>query len=170
MNTKKCRRCGEVKPLSEYNKDKKNKDGHESKCKKCKLEYMKEYHAKNKEKILEYKKEYYSRPEVKDKRSEYCKEYNSRPEVKERRKCLNLQKNYGITLEERDEMIEEQGGGCKLCHVDLDSVEPYVDHNHITGKVRGVLCPKCNTILGLLNADEGTKFAFKVIKFIEENN
>ena len=52
---KKCSNCGELKPFSEFSKDKCSKDGLQSNCKKCR----KEYYENNKEKILKQKKDYY---------------------------------------------------------------------------------------------------------------
>jgi len=61
-------------------------------------------------------------------------------------------RQYGITVEEYDQMVEEQNGCCKICGID----EPggnrkrfSIDHNHETGEVRGLLCGSCNAALGL---------------------
>lgn len=54
---------------------------------------------------------------------------------------------YGITLEQFDEMILNQGGMCAICEREALL---HVDHNHNTGKVRGLLCPKCNGYLGII--------------------
>jgi len=48
----------------------------------------------------------------------------------------------------RDKVILEQGGVCWLCEIDLKTVTPCLDHNHETGKIRGVLCQNCNGIEG----------------------
>lgn len=61
---------------------------------------------------------------------------------------------YGITTEQYSELLESQGGGCAIC----DAPPPtetrkkflVVDHDHETGKVRGLLCDTCNRGLGLL--------------------
>lgn len=61
-----------------------------------------------------------------------------------------LQSRYGLTIEQFDEMVEKQGGLCAIC-----SSPPkgrwkrlHVDHDHVTGKVRGLLCHACNILLG----------------------
>jgi len=50
------------------------------------------------------------------------------------------------------QMMETQNGKCAICAIRLDStskaVVPHVDHDHATGKVRGILCSNCNTTLG----------------------
>lgn len=67
-------------------------------------------------------------------------------------RCSDLRKNYGITLEEYNQRLAEQDYSCKICN----TTEPghrgtfHVDHNHITGAIRGLLCHRCNTGIGLL--------------------
>ena len=137
---KTCRKCKETKPLTEYYKDKGMKDGHLNTCKKCRLEQMKEYNSENKEKISEYKKDYYSKPEN-----------------LERVKRLLLQKKYGITLDDYNEMSHGQKGSCAICgkHA-LETGTLCVDHCHKTGEVRGLLCNNCNKGIGLLRDDPDT--------------
>ena len=64
-----------------------------------------------------------------------------------------LKRNYGLTFEEFDSMLSKQDNCCAICK----GKEPYgrhkrftVDHNHKTGEVRGLLCNRCNTALGLV--------------------
>lgn len=57
----------------------------------------------------------------------------------------HLKREYGMTEAERDAMIKEQFGICPIC---LDPAPVHVDHDHRTGKVRGVLCFSCNAALG----------------------
>jgi hypothetical protein len=64
----------------------------------------------------------------------------------------DLRKNYGITEGEYDSMLLGQGGVCAICK----GAEPSgrrlaVDHCHTTGKVRGLLCSRCNPAIGLFN-------------------
>jgi hypothetical protein len=59
---------------------------------------------------------------------------------------------YGITPEQYDSMLAAQGGHCALCPAvrgDRRCARLHVDHNHVTGKVRGLLCRDCNTGLGI---------------------
>ena len=61
---------------------------------------------------------------------------------------------YGITLERYDEMLVSQNGGCAICKEKTPGGRTKnfaVDHCHTTGKVRGLLCTKCNRGLGLFN-------------------
>lgn len=63
-----------------------------------------------------------------------------------------IRRVYGITLEEYDNMLYEQDNGCAICGTKDDVVEGRrlaIDHCHDTGKVRGILCSRCNQALGL---------------------
>lgn len=64
----------------------------------------------------------------------------------------NIKKNYGITPEDYYDMLDEQEGKCKICSTHIDDIDKhvlYVDHDHNTGNVRGLLCQQCNTGLGM---------------------
>ena len=91
------------------------------------------------------------RNECKSCHSTIMAEYNNRPERKAKRKEIYLKhsryKLYGLTEETFNTMLEEQLYRCGICGVDID-ISCHVDHCHNTGKVRGLLCHKCNCGLG----------------------
>lgn len=58
-----------------------------------------------------------------------------------------LYRDHGMGKDEFDTMLKEQDGRCAICHKELD--KPHLDHDHKTGKVRGILCPTCNWGLGM---------------------
>jgi hypothetical protein len=67
-----------------------------------------------------------------------------------------LKRLYGITLEEYVEMFDNQNGVCAICKKECKTKNSLsVDHDHTTGKVRGLLCNACNRAIGMLgdNAD-----------------
>jgi hypothetical protein len=66
---------------------------------------------------------------------------------KENYKNRELKRKYKITLEEKNKMLEDQGGCCSIC--DEVMKKPCVDHNHKTGQVRELLCDPCNKAFGL---------------------
>jgi hypothetical protein len=57
----------------------------------------------------------------------------------------HLKRRYGLSEAEVDEMIKAQGGLCALCQ---ERTPQHVDHDHVTGRIRGVLCSCCNQGLG----------------------
>lgn len=68
----------------------------------------------------------------------------------------HLLKKFGITKEEEDRLLAEQGGVCAICSKaisDKRGYGPHIDHDHATGLVRGILCIRCNNALGLLGDD-----------------
>ena len=79
--------------------------------------------------------------------------YQQTEENREARRNLTLQKVYGITLEEYNLLLDYQGGGCAICGKKATKAlkrNMYVDHDHDTGEVRGILCTQCNSGIGLL--------------------
>lgn len=82
----------------------------------------------------------------------------------ERNRCHQLKTKYGITLEERNQMFEDQGKKCACCGA-TESKQWCVDHCHETGVVRGILCNLCNTGLGKLGDNvEGLEKALEYLK------
>ena len=81
----------------------------------------------------------------------YAKKY--RRENVEKLKRVTLWRKYQITPEEFNNLLEKQNGKCLVCGILLDkqgskSIKPHVDHDHKKGFVRGILCSKCNLLLG----------------------
>lgn len=57
--------------------------------------------------------------------------------------------DYGLTLEQIDQMIADRNGLCDICHLpNQDNTRLHVDHDHDTGQVRGMLCGNCNRGIG----------------------
>jgi hypothetical protein len=107
-------------------------------------------------------------------RRTYClpcdREYE-RVNRRDYRKNWQLKNHYGITLEQYKEMLKEQNGLCAICgNPETDKIGETlstlaVDHDHETGRVRGLLCKKCNTAIGLFFENIDTiKKAIKYLK------
>ncbi len=78
-----------------------------------------------------------------------------------RDKDYQLRKRYGITLDEYRGLIARQGGQCAVCLTIPVGVKQktrtlHVDHDHATGRVRGLLCDSCNRGMGLLGDNPQT--------------
>ena len=86
-------------------------------------------------------------------------------------RIVQLRIKYGMTIEDYDKMLAKQGGHCAIC----DATTPghaghaylYVDHNHSTGKVRGLLCHHCNASIGHMKESE--ELLFKLIDYLREH-
>jgi hypothetical protein len=79
----------------------------------------------------------------------------------------NLQYNYGITLSQYEEILVLQNGRCAGCqkHESEFKKALCVDHDHITGKIRGLLCVRCNRALGLCFDD--TNILLNLIDYLK---
>ena len=73
---------------------------------------------------------------------------------KESNKSYQLQHLYNITLEDKQQMIQDQQGLCASCgNILSEGKKIHVDHNHQTGCIRGILCQACNNGLGYFKDD-----------------
>lgn len=112
-----------------------------------------------------------SRP---DGRWDYCKpcarfydrKCKAKPETKAKRKDRDLQKRYGITLEEYKVLLETQEYKCAICKDVLGQIQINLDHCHTNKEVRGILCNRCNTLLG--NALDNVEILENAIKYLNK--
>lgn len=63
----------------------------------------------------------------------------------------HLRRAYGLSLADLERLIRGQGGACAICRVEL--IEPVVDHEHLSGLIRGALCLQCNSGIGFFKDD-----------------
>jgi hypothetical protein len=122
------------------------------------LTFTQEYKDMQKEKEETYDKKYQT--EYYEKRT---KEKRKEPEGKEKLRNSQLRNTYGITLQDYNNMYDSQNGNCLICETKFNVL--VVDHNHKTGKVRGLLCRNCNTALGFLK--DNILFFKNAIKYLE---
>lgn len=72
------------------------------------------------------------------------------------RRYTNVKSLYELEKEDYNRLFENQNGQCAICSIELDFIKAHVDHNHLTKKVRGLLCGRCNRALGQVREDLGT--------------
>jgi len=119
---------------------------------------------------MSHKKEHQARCKVwndahREERIVYHRKYNiiHREELRERK----LVKAYGISLLQYNALLDSQGGACAICkRMDWNGRGPHVDHDHTTGKIRGIVCSSCNTGLGYIRDNPG--IARAMADYLEE--
>lgn len=126
-DTSTCGKCKENKPLSEFYKDRERKIGVTSWCKECTKQQNKNYYHANKEKAKQA-------------------QYKWREKNKERVKFHKAKSAYGITEEQHKNLAKV----CTICG-SRDNLR--IDHNHKSGRIRGMLCDHCNKGLGFFRDD-----------------
>ena len=92
------------------------------------------------------------------------------PNTPRQRKKEKLQLRYGLTYEQWEKMREEQNFSCMICGISEDEYGKKldVDHCHNTGKVRGLLCNPCNTMIGL--ARDNLKLLESAVQYLKLNS
>lgn len=134
--TKCCSKCKEVKSLDEFSKSKSGKYGRHHYCSLCRRKDSTNRYATN----FEYRKKW---------------------------KIYTLKRKYNLTPDEYDVKLKNQNNCCEICNKEFKLNRMiFVDHNHVTDKTRGFLCPTCNTLLGLCNDD--IERLNKVIQYLQK--
>jgi len=131
------------------------------------------YYRKHKDKLkAKAKTVHEANPE---KRKEVAARQRAKPDYKDKERNKHLKREYGITLDEYNKMHDAQNGLCAMCF-QPETVKSHhtgevrylaVDHDHNTGKIRGLLCFRCNTMLEHFDKDLNKINA--VIAYIEEH-
>ena len=158
-------------------------------CKECYNEYrtkngyLKKYYLENKDKwkILqsseEYKKikndarrlKYAEDEEYREKLRAKARDYTKRNTRK--RKMQRIAQKYNMTELEYENLLKKQNYKCAICGMSIlenSNDDLYVDHNHETNKVRGLLCSNCN--FGLGQFKDSILNLQKAIKYLKEND
>src|SRR3972149_10175987 len=99
-------------------------------------EYRDAWRARNKERCRAWRKKY---------------DDSHRPQIKERGRAYRLRRHYGLSREDFNALMKNQGGKCEICKssewIGSPGRSPTVDHDHKTGEVRALLCGRCNACL-----------------------
>lgn len=145
-----CTKCGEIKVLDHYPTNVKQAEGRHTTCRDCRSKRSADWYLRNREARAVKARTYYlkNREKVKARVREYR---DKNPHVATRASLRHQLALYGMSPDEYGIMMGEQNGMCALCgQAQVGTRRLSVDHCHTSGKVRGLLCSKCNTGLGLL--------------------
>lgn len=148
---KKCGKCGETKAPADFYKNRSHKDGLQHWCKTC----WKAYGSSEAKK--RQVREYRLNSETSAKRRDYHRKWQ-------------LATKYGLTLDQFHEMLEAQDFCCAICgaHQLVCHNGLYVDHDHRTKKVRGLLCKECNAGLG--HFQDKNELLLKAARYVQRHS
>ena len=185
--TKECRACFKTLPLTDFQKKKERPGGRLPRCKQC---VKNEIHIPKDTTVQDTGvKKCNKCGETKDV-AQFNKRSNRESGVQSQcRSCLSksriynpeksrewLMRKYGISVEIYNDMLIVQEYSCAICKVHINNAykdtskkaQLCVDHCHTTGKVRGLLCDKCNRGIGLLQDNLDT--LRNAVKYLEKFN
>lgn len=93
----------------------------------------------------------------------------SKKEKQTKNRTMLLKGKYGMTNNDYNQMFVNQNGRCAICNFDLNNLyrAASIDHDHETGKVRGLLCNNCNWALGLFK--DNCEFLQNAIFYLSNN-
>ena len=136
MQTKVCSKCKIDKPFSDYFKDNKRKIGIRCKCKECCNVDTLGWREKHRSEYNNYAAEWRAKNPTRQHKTE-------------------IKRRYSLEIEGYDKLLVEQNYQCKICNKQHNPAikrgRLYVDHNHETNQVRGLLCSACNSAIGHFN-------------------
>lgn len=143
MNTKNCARCKSTKEICEFGPHRTRADGLNHYCRECSRIAGRKHSAK-----------YQTDADFKKKKLAICAKWRkkNRQAINERGKVHQRKRKFGISAEQYNKMLSDQCGLCEICKR-KDFRNLAVDHNHVTGKIRGLLCTRCNIGMGFFEED-----------------
>jgi Autographiviridae endonuclease VII len=151
-NEKRCIKCNEMQPLSNFYAQAGMRDGYRNDCKSCMAAYRKKRYAANPDVAIQRVRKWRERyPErYREGQRRYREEHGE--QRRQRDRAGHLRRKYGLRAADYDFLVVAQGGLCAICG-QPDERGLHVDHEHATGLVRGLLCGRCNKAIGLLDED-----------------
>lgn len=158
LTHKECTKCHQVKTIDRFNaRANDTKKPYEPHCKKCINEWRKVYRQKNLEKLRSQSRQKQERIKADPVRLE---RYKNKQRKTARKHDYYKFSNKNITQDQYTALLQDQGGVCAICGQPETvktkrgkTIALAVDHCHTTGKIRGLLCMRCNTRLHLLESE-----------------
>ena len=93
------------------------------------------------------------------------KDYNSRARKRPDKRYAHIKRTYSIDKKQYEAMLSNQNNHCAICGGPFRSFhDTHVDHDHATGSVRGILCFKCNVLLG--NCNDSVRILNRAIEYL----
>lgn len=94
--------------------------------------------------------------------------YNKKPSAQLTRRKAQLKFLYGLSLEQYTILFNKQSGLCKICnrHQSVLKSKLCIDHDHVTNQIRGLLCKRCNSVLGLM--EDNSKILLASANYLEK--
>lgn len=140
----------------------------QSSCKACHKKKVKEYQSLRPEQTQGYRKKHYeaNKETFALKREKWKKENPEKYSLTQLKH--NLAKKYNLSEEQYNQMFLDQENCCAICKISFENTKANVDHNHVTGKARELLCHNCNKGIGHLK--ENIEFLKAAIGYLEKHN
>lgn len=143
---KRCVKCGLVQPLELFYRASGTRDGYRGDCKDCFKARAKARYPQVREANIARARKW--RDDNLERYQANQRRMRGSPEGKLRQRAGHLMRKFGMTIEQYDAMLEGQGGGCWICgRPPREDISLHVDHDHATGRIRGILCFCCNNAL-----------------------
>lgn len=147
MDTKTCRLCREAKPREEFYRDKGSRDGYRNDCKACNRAASARRYRENPGPAIARSQQWMK--ENRERYNDRMRRYRDSGKKAIADRKSYLKRTYGLTLEQYDAMLASQDGVCAICgKPPSNAFVLHVDHDHVTGAIRGLLHFTCNNLLG----------------------
>ena len=164
---KKCSKCKKKKEIDEFSKNRSRADGRNHYCRLCSSKKGKKYREDNLEKERGRVKRYRASLPDGVLREAHISYRNRRPEVFLAKELKRRLRKYGISKEKLEEMRSVRTG-CYICGGADKNKDLSIDHDHLTGRVRGLLCSRCNLCVG--KAEDNPELLRKMADYLEVSN
>lgn len=133
-----CSRCGQIKPLDAFYPSSSRPRGVTAHCIPCRRAYSAEY-------------------------------YRANEDYRTKSRYRLLESKYGVDKDLYDRIFTEQGGLCAICKSPPPELRPFhLDHDHVTGKPRGLLCARCNSML--THFGDRPEGLLRILAYVERGN
>lgn len=144
-----CSKCGATQPVENFFKTGKQASGkqkYRGDCKTCASHDTAEWREKNRAHYNSYMGDW-------------------RTKNPDKVRAMDIKRNYGITIDQYNQLVQDQKGLCKICESPPKGKRPLaIDHDHKTGRVRGLLCYPCNRAIVILDDSDHLKKAYEYLK------